>query len=52
VQAAKHRPLKSFLIELAVNWVSHKHKMEVGGWLILLSAGWPSGKRGMMGCLD
>eukprot|EP00983_Pelagomonas_calceolata_P049936 1141722-Pelagomonas_calceolata.AAC.3 len=28
-QAAKHRPLKSFLIELAINWVSHKHKMEV-----------------------
>uniref|UniRef100_A0A7S3QZ36 PIH1 N-terminal domain-containing protein n=1 Tax=Dunaliella tertiolecta TaxID=3047 RepID=A0A7S3QZ36_DUNTE len=27
--AAKHRPLKSFLIELAINWVSHKHKMEL-----------------------
>ena len=28
-QAAKHRPLKNFIIELAVNWVGHKHKMEV-----------------------
>ncbi|KAF5828217.1 pre-RNA processing PIH1/Nop17-domain-containing protein [Dunaliella salina] len=27
--ASKHRPLKSFLIELAVSWVSHKHKMEL-----------------------
>jgi hypothetical protein len=29
LQCAVHRPLKTFIIELVIGWVNHKHKMQV-----------------------